>query len=114
METAGNWHPVTMLSHMADYYVYGLKAGRHLLTNVIIHTINTILLFLLLQKMTKHLWRSAFVAILFALHPTHVESVAWISERKDVLSMFFWVLTVWSYAHYVKRPGASRYLKTPE
>ncbi len=85
---AGNWHPLTWLSHMLDVQLFGLKPGWHHLTNLLFHTVNAILLFLLLKRMTGAFWRSAFAAALFALHPFHVESVAWIAERKDVLSTF--------------------------
>ena len=105
-----NWHPVTWLSHMLDYQLFGMNAGRHHLTNLLFHIINTLLLFLLLRRLTGADWRSGFVAALFALHPLHVESVAWIAERKDVLSTFFWLLSIWSYARYAERPGILRYL----
>ncbi|MCK5196477.1 MAG: hypothetical protein KAQ71_21880, partial [Desulfobulbaceae bacterium] len=95
---ASNWHPITWLSHMTDSQLYGMNAGMHHLTNVLFHIINTLLLFLVFRRMTGDIWRSGFVAALFALHPVHVESVAWVSERKDVLSAFFWMLTMWSYA----------------
>ena len=86
---ARNWHPLTTLSHMLDCQLYGLNAGGHHLTNVILHTISVLLLFLVLKQMTGAFWQSAFVAALFAIHPLHVESVAWIAERKDVLSAVF-------------------------
>jgi tetratricopeptide (TPR) repeat protein len=107
---SSNWHPLTWLSHMLDYQFYGLNPGRHHLTNVLFHIANTLLLFFVFRKMTGHLWQSAFVASLFALHPLHVESVAWISERKDVLSTFFWMLTMWSYIWYVQHPRIDKYL----
>src|SRR5215475_12241039 len=91
---ARNWHPLTTVSHMLDCQLYGLKAGAHHLTNVILHTISVVLLFLVLKQMTDGLWQSAFVATLFAIHPLHVESVAWIAERKDVLSAVFSMLTL--------------------
>src|ERR1043166_3573437 len=97
---SGNWHPVTWLSHMLDCQLFGLNPAGHHLTNVLLHVANTVLLFLVLRRMTKALWRSAFVAALFALHPLHVESVAWVSERKDVLSTFFFMLTLLAYAKY--------------
>ena len=84
-----NWHPVTWLSHMLDCQLYGLNPGGHHLTNLFLHVVNTLLLFLLLSRITTALWPSALVAALFALHPLHVESVAWVSERKDVLSALF-------------------------
>ena len=107
---ASNWHPVTWLSHILDCQLYGLNPGRHHLTNLLIHIANSLLLFCVFIKMTRCVWQSAFVAALFALHPLHVESVAWISERKDVLSTFFWMLTMWSYVRYVERPKLSQYL----
>src|SRR5438067_13150664 len=107
---ARNWHPLTTLSHMLDCQLYGLKAGGHHFTNVILHTISVLLLFLVLEQMTGALWQSAFVAALFAIHPLHVESVAWIAERKDVLSAVFFMLTLGAYVHFVRRPGIIRYL----
>ena len=106
---ANNWHPLTWLSHMLDCQWFGLKPGRHHLVNLFFHVANTLLLFLILSRMTNALWRSAFVAGLFALHPIHVESVAWVAERKDVLSTFFWMLTMGAYVYYVERPGYKRY-----
>jgi tetratricopeptide (TPR) repeat protein len=99
---AGNWHPLTWLSHMLDAQMFGLNSGLHHLTNLVLHIINCVLLFLVWQRMTASLWRSAFVAALFALHPLHVESVAWVSERKDVLSAFFFILSVGAYLKYVE------------
>ena len=90
--------------------VYGLHAGGHHWTSVLIHTASALLLFFVLSCMTHSLWASALVAALFAIHPLHVESVAWVSERKDVLSGFFWILTMGAYAHYVKHPTIRRYL----
>ena len=107
---AGNWHPLTWISHMVDVELFGLQPGWHHLTSLLFHLANTILLFLVLNRMTQALWRSAFVAALFALHPLHVESVAWVAERKDVLSTFFWMLTMGLYVSYVARPGLTRYL----
>jgi tetratricopeptide (TPR) repeat protein len=107
---ASNWHPLTWLSHMLDCELYGLKPSGHHLTNLLFHLANTLLLFLVLKRITGAHWRSAFVAALFALHPLHVESVAWAAERKDVLSTFFWMLTLWNYVHYVEQPGFKRYL----
>jgi protein O-mannosyl-transferase len=98
--TAGNWHPLTLLSHMLDCQIYGLRPWGHHLTNVLLHAANSVLLFLVLMRMTGALWRSACVAALFAVHPAHVESVAWVSERKDVLSSFFCLLAVWAYIRY--------------
>jgi len=105
-----NWHPLTWMSHMLDCQLFGLRPGMHHLTSLLLHTANSVLLFLLLRMMTDALWRSAFVAALFALHPLHVESVVWIAERKDVLGAFFWLLTMWAYAHYAERQRFSRYL----
>jgi Tfp pilus assembly protein PilF len=107
---ASNWHPLTWLSHMLDVELYGLNTGPHHLTNELLHIANTLLLFGLLYRMTAALGRSAFVAGLFAVHPLHVESVAWIAERKDVLSTLFGILTLWAYVAYGRRPGLRRYL----
>lgn len=109
-EHGGNWHPVTWLSHMLDIELYGMNAGRHHLINVLFHIINTLLLFLVFRKMTGDLGQSSFVAALFALHPVQVESVAWVAERKNVLSTFFWMLTMWSYVRYIEHPEIKRYL----
>ena len=99
-EVCSNWHPLTWLSHALDYQLYGLNpAGPHL-TNLAFHVANTILLFLLLQRLTTRLWPATFVALLFGLHPMHVESVAWVSERKDVLSGLFFLLTLLAYTRY--------------
>jgi Flp pilus assembly protein TadD len=95
---------------MLDCQMFGLDAGGHHLTNLLFHILNTLLLFIVLRRMTDAMWRSAFVAALFALHPLHVESVAWVAERKDVLSAFFWLLTMWAYTRYVESPGLGRYL----
>jgi Flp pilus assembly protein TadD len=95
---------------MLDFELYGLNPKGHLVTNVLLHIVNTILLLLLLKRMTGSLWRSGFVAALFALHPLHVESVAWVAERKDVLSTLFWMLTMWAYVRYVECRGTKRYL----
>jgi tetratricopeptide (TPR) repeat protein len=105
-----NWHPLTWISHMVDVQLFDLKPRGHHLTNLLFHIANTLLLFVVLNRMTKALWRSAFVAALFALHPLHVESVAWVAERKDVLSTFFWMLTIGAYCSYVERPALQRYL----
>jgi tetratricopeptide (TPR) repeat protein len=106
-----NWHPLTMMSHMLDCQLYGLQAGAHHLTNVLLHTASAILLFLVLRQMTGMLWRSAFVAAVFAIHPLRVESVAWVAERKDVLSGLFFMLTLWAYVRYVRHPfSLGRYL----
>jgi tetratricopeptide (TPR) repeat protein len=99
---ACNWHPLTMMSHMLDCQLYGLNAGGHHFTNVLLHTATAILLFLVLRRMTGFLWRSAFVTAVFAIHPLRVESVAWVSERKDVLSGLFFMLTLWAYVRYAQ------------
>jgi Tfp pilus assembly protein PilF len=118
-----NWHPLTWLSFLADTSIADLssflfdidfgrgRAGMYHLTNAVLHTANVVILFLVLSAYTGFRWRSAFVAGLFALHPLHVESVAWIAERKDVLSTLFWFLTMWAYLRWVKRPE-SRYYRT--
>jgi protein O-mannosyl-transferase len=105
-----NWHPLTTISHMLDCQLFGLKAGWHHFTNVVLHTLGAILLFLALQQMTGAVWRSAFVAAVFAIHPLRVESVAWVAERKDVLSGVFFMLTLLSYVYYVRLPRVARYL----
>ncbi|MBF0118228.1 MAG: tetratricopeptide repeat protein [Desulfobacterales bacterium] len=99
---SANWHPVTWLSHMLDCQLFGLDAGKHHLVNIFFHILNTLLLFLVLSKATGKLWQSGIVAALFALHPLHVESVAWLSERKDVLSTLFLMLTILNYIFYVQ------------
>src|SRR6266699_3503333 len=100
---AKNWHPLTTLSHMLDCQLWGVRAGGHHFTNVVFHTIAVVLLFLVLKQMTGAIWQSAFVAALFAVHPLRVESVAWISERKDVLSGLFFMLTLWADVGYVEK-----------
>jgi protein O-mannosyl-transferase len=108
---ACNWHPLTWLSHMLDCQFYGLgHPGGHHLTNLLFHVANALLLFAWLFRVTGARWRSAFVAALFAWHPLHVESVAWIAERKDVLSTFFWLLTMHAYVRYAQKPSFPRYL----
>ena len=107
---SANWHPLTWISHMLDCELYGLNPTGHHWTNIEFHVANTVLLFFILFNMTGALWQSAFVAALFALHPLHVESVAWISERKDVLSTFFGLLSIVAYCRYVKRSSAKYYL----
>ncbi|MBU4345666.1 MAG: tetratricopeptide repeat protein, partial [Proteobacteria bacterium] len=109
---ASNWHPLTWLSHMLDCQIYGLNPRGHHFTSVFFHILNSILLFLIFKRMTGAFWKSAFVAALFALHPLHVESVAWAAERKDVLSTFFWMLTTGAYILYVENPGIKKYLLT--
>jgi len=110
---ANNWHPLTWLSHMLDYQLFGANPTGHHITNLLFHIVNTLLLFFVLRRMTGSPWRSAFVAALFAVHPLHIESVAWVAERKDVLSTLFFMLTVWAYVRYVERPGIYRYLAIP-
>ena len=105
-----NWHPVTWLSHMTDIQMHGLNPGGHHLTNVILHIANTLLVLLIFSRMTGRFWQSACLAALFALHPLHVESVAWVAERKDVLSTFFLLLTIWCYIRYAEHPNYARYL----
>ncbi|MGP8248183.1 MAG: tetratricopeptide repeat protein [Bryobacteraceae bacterium] len=105
-----NWHPVTWLSHMLDCQLFGLNAGYHHLVSVGFHIAGTILLLLVLWRATRRLWPSAIVAAIFALHPMHVESVAWVSERKDVLSAFFGMLALWLYVRYAEAPTVRRYL----
>ena len=107
---SANWHPLTWLSHMLDVQLFGLNSGGHHGTSLLLHTLNGLLLFLLLFRMTGALWRSAFVAALFAIHPLHVESVAWIAERKDVLSTLFWLLTLGAWLRYVKSKKAAPYV----
>jgi len=107
---ASNWHPLTWLSHMLDCQFYGMNPGHHHMTNVLFHILNSLLLFFIFKRISVSLWKSAFVAALFALHPLHVESVAWVAERKDVLSTFFWMLALWSYAGYVKSSKLDKYL----
>ena len=105
-----NWHPVTWISHMLDCQLFGLNPGGHHFTNLLLHTVAVILLFLVFHKMTGAVWRSAFVAAVFAIHPLRVESVAWIAERKDVLSGVFFMLTLGAYVRYVREPSGIRYL----
>ena len=106
---ASNWHPLTLLSHMLDCELFGMDPMGHHLTSLLLHTASVVLLFEVLRRMTGSVWRSAAVAALFAIHPTHVESVAWIAERKDVLSGFFWMLTLLAWERYVRQPSRKRY-----
>ena len=106
---ASNWHPMTWLSHMLDYELYGDLPKGHLLTNVLLHITNALLLFMVLFRLTGAIWQSAFVAVLFALHPLNVGSVAWAAERKNVLSTLFWLLTMWVYISYVNNPSLKKY-----
>jgi hypothetical protein len=105
---AANWHPLTWLSHALDFQLYGMNAGGHHWTNVILHAINVVLLFLLLWRATGAPWRSALVAALFALHPVNVESVAWVAEPKSLLSMLFFLLSLWAYVGYAQKPSWKR------
>ena len=107
---AGFWIPMTWISIMIDCHLYGLNAGHHHVTNVIIHIFNTLLLFLVFRRMTGEVWPSSVVAVMFAIHPIHVESVAWVSERKDVLFALFWMLSMWFYIRYAEMPSLRRYL----
>ena len=104
-----NWHPMTWLSHMLDAQLFGPNSKGHNLTNLLFHIANVLLLFLVLLRMTGALWQSGFVAALFALHPLNVESVAWVAERKNVLSTFFWLLTMWAYIRYAQKTNLKRY-----
>ncbi len=108
----GIWHPLTTLSHMLDCELFGMDMGMHHVTSLVLHIANTLLLLLLLHRMTGALWRPALVAALFALHPLNVESVAWIAERKNVLSTLFWFLTTLSYVAWVRQPSRARYVLT--
>ncbi len=105
----GFWIPLTWLSYMGDSQLHGLNAGYYHVTNLIFHILNTLLVFAVFRQMTGDLWRSGFVAALFAVHPVHVESVAWVSERKDLLFAFFWLLTIWCYQRYAQLPSLWRY-----
>ena len=107
-----NWHPLTWISHMVDCQLFGMNAGGHLLVNALIHAANTLLVFWFLLRTTHARWPSALVAALFALHPLHVESVAWASERKDTLSTFFGLLSLIAYVRYVEAPSSIRYVWT--
>jgi tetratricopeptide (TPR) repeat protein len=108
----GNWNPIIWLSLMCDYELFGLNPPGYHLVNLFFHLLNTILLFLILFKITRELWKSAFVAALFAIHPLHVESVAWIAERKDVLSTFFFMMTIGAYVFYIEHKTVVRYVAT--
>ncbi|MBC2716515.1 MAG: tetratricopeptide repeat protein [Desulfobacteraceae bacterium] len=104
------WHPLTWISHMTDCHFFGLNAGMHHLTSLLIHIFNTLLLFFIFHQMTGAFWRSALIATLFAVHPINVDSVAWIAERKNVLNTLFWMITMLAYIYYARRPGFRRYL----
>lgn len=105
-----NWHPLTWLSHMLDCQLFGLNPIGHHLVNLFIHIANTLLLFGILSLLTRSIWKSGFVAALFAVHPLHVESVAWVAERKDVLSTLFWMITILAYIRYVQSPRIATYI----
>jgi tetratricopeptide (TPR) repeat protein len=102
---AANWHPLTWLSHMADCQLYGLRPAGHHVTNVLLHTINTLLLLICARRLAGGVWQGAAVALLFAIHPLHVESVAWVSERKDLIATLFWILAIMAYVRYAALPG---------
>ena len=104
------WHPLTWLSHMIDCELFGQNAGMHHLTNVLIHVMNAMLLFMVLNRMTTDTWKSALVAFLFALHPVNVDTVAWVSERKNLLSTFFWMITMLCYVNYTRKKNVVMYL----
>jgi protein O-mannosyl-transferase len=104
-----HWFPVTFLSHLLDFQLYGLHAKGHHLTTLVLHIVNVVILLIILSRMTGKLWQSAFVAAMFAFHPLNVESVAWAAERQNILSTLFWLLTMWVYMHYVKKPSIKRY-----
>ena len=104
-----NWLPMTWLSYILDYQLYGLNPKGYHLTNLFFHIANALLLFVVLLRMTGALWQSSFVAVMFAIHPLNVESVAWIAQRKNVLSTLFWLLTMWAYIRYAEKPSIKRY-----
>src|SRR5262249_30491392 len=107
--TATYWHPLTWISHMLDCQLFGLKPGPHHLVNVLFHALNAVLLLVLLHRLTGALWRSAMVAALFAWHPLQVDTVAWVAERKNLLSACFWFLTLLAYVRYTQSPHPIRY-----
>ncbi|MBW2182044.1 MAG: glycosyltransferase family 39 protein [Deltaproteobacteria bacterium] len=106
------WHPLTWISHMLDVQIYGLHPGMHHIVNLILHLLNSVMLFYVLKRMTGEIWKSAIVALLFAAHPLNVESVAWIAARKNVLSTLFWMLTILFYVRYTERPDLKKYVLT--
>ena len=108
--SAGFWFPLTWLSHMLDCQIFGLNPGGHHFINLSLHAVNSLILFYLFKSMTGAILPSFLMAAIFAVHPLHVEPVAWASSRKDVLSTLLWLLTMWSYIHYVKKGGGKRYL----
>ena len=99
---AANWHPLTWLSHILDFQLFGLRPWGHHLTSLLLHAVNTSLVFVVLRRLTGAVWRSLLVAALFGVHPLRVESVAWVAERKDVLSTLFWLLSLWAYARFAE------------
>ena len=107
--TGGNWHPLTWFSHIIDYKLYGLNPAGHHATNIVVHTASSLLLLVFLTRTTGSIWQSSFVAAVFALHPLHVESVAWIAERKDVLCAFFWFASLIFYSRYSERGSTTAY-----
>ena len=111
---SSNWHPLTWMSHTLDWQLFGNNPGAHHFVSLLLHVLNTLLLFLVAKRMTGAIWRSAFLAALFAWHPLHVESVAWISERKDVLSTFFWMLTIWAYVRYAEGKRKKLKVQNPQ
>ena len=107
-----NWHPLTWLSLLAEYQLFGLNPTGYHIVGIVLHALNSVLLFFVFWGLTGKRWRSVAVAALFAVHPLNIESVVWIAERKNLLSTLFWILTIWSYASFVSRPGVVRYLRT--
>ncbi|HEY2738106.1 MAG TPA: glycosyltransferase family 39 protein, partial [Thermoanaerobaculia bacterium] len=103
------WQPLTWISHMLDCQLFGLNPGAHHLTNVLLHTLNALLVFAVFRRLTGTFWRSALLAAVWAIHPLRIESVAWIAERKDLLSAFWFLATIWLYLRYVERPSRGRY-----
>ena len=106
------WHPLTWISHMLDVSLYGFQSGKHHMGNLILHIFNSIMLFYVFRRMSGEVWKSAFVALLFSLHPLNVETVAWIAARKNVLSTFFWMTTILFYIRYTECPNLKRYVLT--
>jgi tetratricopeptide (TPR) repeat protein len=107
---ASNWHPITWISHLMDVELFGMNPGAHHLTSLIVHLVNSMLLFIILKRLTGITWASGFAAALFAVHPINAESVAWVSERKNLLCTFFFMITIWAYVRWVEKPGFNRYL----
>ena len=105
----GHWHPLTWLSHMTDYHIFGAHPAGHHFVSLLLHLANTLILFLFFNRITGALWKSAFLSALFAIHPLHVESVAWTADRKDILCAFFWMVSLWLYYRYTQRPSVGRY-----